>query len=278
MKPQIEPAHLSESPVPLVADVIRAARDDLPSAARMNALSLGIAGRLGIVAGVAAGVGGPAALTGGQGASGAAGAPLASGAAGAPLATTAVAAKAVVIGLATVAIVVAGAGWWANRAANRTSEPAPIPSVGPTREALAASSTAPAPETSPEPPPAPAAEHPTASSYSPEKASRTSRPPPPTASPAPSAGDADRSAVEMDLLRRAQLELSRKPDAALAICAEHQARFPSGAFAEEREVIAIDCLFRLGRREEGAARADRFLVSYPRSGHRPRVEALVGRP
>src|SRR5262249_21542852 len=82
--------------------------------------------------------------------------------------------------------------------------------------------------------------------------------------------------TEVELLQRAQRSLSSNPAAALAAAEEHRARFTGGALSQEREVIAISALAALGRAGEARARAARFVESYPRSAHRPSVEALAG--
>jgi hypothetical protein len=46
--------------------------------------------------------------------------------------------------------------------------------------------------------------------------------------------------------------------------------------AQEREVIAIDALVRLGRRGEADARARRFVGAYPGSPDVQRVETILG--
>jgi hypothetical protein len=45
--------------------------------------------------------------------------------------------------------------------------------------------------------------------------------------------------------------------------------------AQEREVIAIDALMRLGRADGAKARAGRFHAAWPDSAHGRRVDALV---
>lgn len=58
--------------------------------------------------------------------------------------------------------------------------------------------------------------------------------------------------------------------------AERGARaFPGGALAQEREVLAIEALVRLGRREEARGRAAGFAARYPKSPLVPKVWALV---
>src|SRR5438309_116226 len=64
------------------------------------------------------------------------------------------------------------------------------------------------------------------------------------------------SPSEIDLIREAQDLLRTDPARALAIAERHRTHFPTGALAEEREVIAIDALCRLGRLAEAKTRAD----------------------
>lgn len=79
------------------------------------------------------------------------------------------------------------------------------------------------------------------------------------------------------MLRGARLALEQEPRRALALTAEHKQRFPSGVLAQEREVIAIEALARLGRQDAARARADRFTADFPDSPHRERVdEASAG--
>jgi len=57
---------------------------------------------------------------------------------------------------------------------------------------------------------------------------------------------------------------------------EHRARFPDGTFVQEREVLAIEALVRLGRGAEAKARADAFAHAFPTSAHRRRIAVLLG--
>jgi hypothetical protein len=92
-------------------------------------------------------------------------------------------------------------------------------------------------------------------------------------------GDGDLSGpgavTEVELVQRAQRALAGAPALALAAAEEHRRRFPGGALAQEREVIAVSALVGLGRRDEARARATRFVEGYPGSVHRRGVEALV---
>jgi hypothetical protein len=83
------------------------------------------------------------------------------------------------------------------------------------------------------------------------------------------------SVDELSVLHQAQAALRRNPAEALALSARHAREFPGGALAQEREVIAIDALLRLGRRDEATSRAQRFAARYPGSAHAQRVAQLL---
>lgn len=83
---------------------------------------------------------------------------------------------------------------------------------------------------------------------------------------------AKREALSEDaLLHLAHDALATNPRGALDFTLEHARRFPSGALAQEREVIAIDALARMGRTQEARARAAAFLAAYPSSAYRKGV-------
>jgi hypothetical protein len=92
---------------------------------------------------------------------------------------------------------------------------------------------------------------------------------------APSSSVPASAEPESALLRRAQGALASRPAEALALTEVHRARFPRGAFAQEREVIAISALSALGRRDEARARARRFVDDHPGSAYRRRIEVIV---
>ena len=87
---------------------------------------------------------------------------------------------------------------------------------------------------------------------------------------------AEKSETEVSYLRRARAALKSDPAQALELANGHPLRFPHGALDQEREVVAIDALVRLGRRGESRARADAFRARYPSSAHLTRLDALVG--
>jgi len=81
--------------------------------------------------------------------------------------------------------------------------------------------------------------------------------------------------TEIQLLQRAQDALGGSPARALDLLNQHAARFPGAGLGQEREVIAVDALVRLGRADEARARAAAFAASFPRSAHLRRIESLV---
>lgn len=80
------------------------------------------------------------------------------------------------------------------------------------------------------------------------------------------------------MLQEAQDALGGSPSRALALAGEHARRFPRGMLAQEREVLAIEALARLGRRDAAQQRARRFHARWPGSSHARRVDALAGAP
>ncbi|MCB9593246.1 MAG: hypothetical protein H6719_10990 [Sandaracinaceae bacterium] len=82
-------------------------------------------------------------------------------------------------------------------------------------------------------------------------------------------------AAELALIRRSQDALRSDPGAALALTREHERRFGPGTLAQEREVVAIDALHRLGRDPEARTRAAAFRRQWPRSAHLRRLEVLL---
>ncbi len=77
---------------------------------------------------------------------------------------------------------------------------------------------------------------------------------------------------EAVLLDQARGALDRDPRRALALTEEHRRRFPSGALAQEREVIAIEALSRLGQTAEAKSRGSDFARRYPGSAHQQKIE------
>jgi hypothetical protein len=84
-------------------------------------------------------------------------------------------------------------------------------------------------------------------------------------------------ASEAALLERARRALSADPARALALTRQHQQRFPNGILNQEREVIAIEALRRLGKGAEASERAGSFEKQYPGSAHRRALESGAGK-
>jgi hypothetical protein len=86
------------------------------------------------------------------------------------------------------------------------------------------------------------------------------------------------SAAELTLLTKARRSLVSSPELALRLLDEHERDHPRSSFVEEREVLAIEALLRVGRAEEARGRGERFLREHPRSAHGAHVrEVLTGR-
>lgn len=130
------------------------------------------------------------------------------------------------------------------------------------------------PSSAPAPAPAPSA----------EVSADAPAPPPPVPSssairgPTATASPKSPRPSEDELLARARGRLQASPAAALSSTEDHARLYPRGQLVEEREVIAIDALVRLGRRAEAEARARSFLATHPQSIFRTKVTQLVGRP
>ena len=82
---------------------------------------------------------------------------------------------------------------------------------------------------------------------------------------------------ELKLLTRARRVLPSRPEASLALSAEHAQLYPRGALAEEREVLAIEALLKLGRASEARQRVRAFVRRFPDSSQRARLDALLAR-
>jgi hypothetical protein len=157
--------------------------------------------------------------------------------------------------LTAVGIGLVGAGvWFFSR-----SEPPPAPTLqapSPSVAPLAAPAASEAPVREPSPATSPTA--------------------PASAKPAP-APPVSRSANEAALLERARRALASDPNLALSLARRHEKEFPSGNLRQEREVIAIEALRRLGRSNEATRRADDFQHQFPNSAHGRSVERGLGK-
>ena len=168
------------------------------------------------------------------------------------------------VGIAIVAAVAAV--WWPRDRAPSRPEPSPpaAPIVTATRAAPTTEAAAPPPA-----PPARVVEEA-------PKRDRARAPAKATTDPVETpAVDSAPQPREMDLLRPAHEALGRGDlQRALELATSHARLYEKGVMVEEREAIAIEALHRLGR-DEARARFDEFVVRFPRSGYRARLERLV---
>jgi hypothetical protein len=81
--------------------------------------------------------------------------------------------------------------------------------------------------------------------------------------------------TEAALLRAAQSLVKTDPRRALALTEEHRRRFPNGVLVQEREVLAIEALSRMGSSNAAETRARDFGRQYPGSAHEKKVEAAT---
>jgi hypothetical protein len=103
-----------------------------------------------------------------------------------------------------------------------------------------------------------------------------------TASPATNGSDGTKATgeelalSEVELLKNARSALAADPLQAFALTEQCKGRSPNGAFAQEREYIAIVALLRLGRANDARSRASSFRVHYKNSAYLPRLSAMLG--
>lgn len=83
-------------------------------------------------------------------------------------------------------------------------------------------------------------------------------------------------AGELELLERARRSLADDPHGALEALGLHVARYPSGILAVERDLMTLDALRRVGRKDEARRRAAAWLTRDPSGLHAARVRALLG--
>jgi hypothetical protein len=84
-----------------------------------------------------------------------------------------------------------------------------------------------------------------------------------------------RAESEAALLQRAQAALATDPARALVLTREHRRRFPQGSLSQEREVIAIEALKRVGAERAAGEKASEFEQRYRGSVHKERVRESV---
>jgi hypothetical protein len=231
---------------------IGAARRDLPGPERMQALSAALSAKL-VIPGAAGGAGNAPPVEGASGAGG-------TGAAGAG----AIGGKATGV-IAT--LIVAGGIWYAARSPGEAPPP-----VTPAAVASVVGAPSPTAHKTERPDPIPTVSVDDLPTLAPSAQPRAKSAPPPAASAPEAAGESD-----LSLLRRAQGTLGSDPAGALALCGTHERTFPRSPYAQEREVMTIEALIRLGRRSEAESRADAFARAFPKSGHNRRIDSLLGR-
>lgn len=123
-----------------------------------------------------------------------------------------------------------------------------------------------APVVLPEAPPAP---------EQPPGAAPVAPQPPPHVTAAPAVVRCDPE-EHLALLQTARSELRRgDPRASLASTARDRARCPHGSLAEERDAVAIESLFRLGRAGEASRRLADFAREHPSSLHLRALHSLL---
>jgi hypothetical protein len=108
-------------------------------------------------------------------------------------------------------------------------------------------------------------------------ASASVAPPSPFASMKPLVIPQCNADEETKAIQQAQDSLKTDPDYALAQCDDAAKLFPNCTLAQEREVIAIDALTRIGRMPEAKARAQKFHADFPNSPAWPKVQHLIGK-
>jgi hypothetical protein len=94
--------------------------------------------------------------------------------------------------------------------------------------------------------------------------------------PAHESAGAGTAPTEIELLRRAQLALRARPREAYQLTEEHRQRFPDGAFALERDALAIQALIRAGDPAMARDLAESFLKAHPDSPHAHRFREAMG--
>jgi hypothetical protein len=101
---------------------------------------------------------------------------------------------------------------------------------------------------------------------------------PKSAAPVDKRAPAPRAAIEEDLLERATRALATDPQTALALMEQHRATFANGKLAQEREVVIIQALAKLGRLDAAQSVAKRFLAEHPESPYAKDVLTMAGAP
>ena len=167
------------------------------------------------------------------------------------------------LGLAGLALIAAGGGAWLVSASHPAGPP-PAPSPTHALAPPAADVTPPVISATPAPA-APASEAVVADPSPPTAASVPAKLP---AKPTPLAQPS-----EAELLEQARAAMKVDPARALQRANEHAAHFPRGVLVQEREVIAIQALRKLGRNAEADRRAQVFAKAFPGSAFARKLNA-----
>jgi outer membrane protein assembly factor BamD (BamD/ComL family) len=80
---------------------------------------------------------------------------------------------------------------------------------------------------------------------------------------------------ELALLERSRAALRSDARAALSLAEQHARAYPSGRFAQEREVLAIQALLKQARDAEAVARAQRFIGEHAGSPYALRLREML---
>ncbi|MEM9195789.1 MAG: hypothetical protein AAGF12_41870 [Myxococcota bacterium] len=81
---------------------------------------------------------------------------------------------------------------------------------------------------------------------------------------------------EVRLLERAQALVASHPSAAIQEAEVHRRAFPRGQLAQERELIIVDALLRIGQRSEAVRRAEALIARNPNGMYARRARRLIG--
>lgn len=82
-------------------------------------------------------------------------------------------------------------------------------------------------------------------------------------------------AEELLLLERANASLVSRPQRTLSLAREHGQRFRRGVLVEEREMLAVQALIRLGRLDDARRRAEALRAAYPQTAYGERLTTLL---
>lgn len=225
--------------------LLRSAREDVPGQRTLTALGVAV----------------PAFIAKGTGAAAAtANAATAAKAGTAAKAASVVKAGGVALSTKLATVVVLGAIVGGSYYFTRSNDPAPVPSAA---EASPQPNT-PVAETPREANPPPV--NPTEQASLEEEATPL---PPPAEHKAPSAAKA--TSDELPLLQRARSALKSDPNKALSLVRRHAQEFPKSQFTQEREVIRIEALRKLGRNDEADRAGEDFNRRFPGSAHESKL-------